>query len=100
MSSERASRAEDAAGQLDQAISELTTGGAEQQRWAGWLRGDIAPEPRLAAHTCADPDSHRVYLCVLAQKFPARAGEYLARAAAMNYKETFHSLALDGVLSR
>jgi hypothetical protein len=91
---QRGGRADAAKAHLESAAEDLAAGDSDQRRWAAWLRGDEAPDPRLATHACEDPDTHGVLLCALAHKFPARADEYLARAAAMKVKDTFYTLVL------
>lgn len=94
----RAGRTTDAQGQLDQAITELAQGSATQKRWAAWLQGSEAPDARRAAHECYDIDNHAVYLVALAAKFPARAGDYLARARLLKYEDNVYTVVLDEVL--
>jgi hypothetical protein len=92
---QRANRSAEAAAELTEATTGLASGGAERVQWAEWLRGDVAPDARLAAHTCDDPDNHGVLLTALAEKFPARGSEYLARAAKMKFVDTYYTLALE-----
>ncbi len=89
----------EAAGELAQAVKALGDGTASQKRWSAWLRGDAAPDPRRAAFEIYDIDNHGVFLAALAQKFPARADDYLERARKLHYRETVHLLALADVLS-
>ncbi len=90
----QAAETEAAARQLAAITDELGKGLKDQKQWAAWLRGDAAPDPRIAAHSCYDPDLHYLYLAALAQKHPSHAAEYIARAKAIRTRDSFYSLAI------
>ncbi len=91
---------EAAARQLAAASAELAKGVSDQKIWAGWLSDatTTAPDPRIAAHTCYDADLHYLYLAALAQKYPSRASDYLARASAIKTRDSFYSLAISSLV--
>ncbi len=84
---------------LESAVEKLSQGKGDELRWAAWLKGEGAPDTDMAAHTCYDITNHSIYLAALAQRYPARSREYLARAAAIHAKNSFHTLALRDLLS-
>ncbi len=96
----RAGKKEQAEAQLQEVIAQFSSGSADEKRWAGWLSGGGAPELKYAAHICTDIDMHFLYLATLAERYPARAAEYLSRADAIRTRDSFHSLALVHPLNR
>jgi hypothetical protein len=90
----RSNQTEAAEAQLKAIIAELNKGVSDQKRWAGWLSGEVAPDPHVAAHTAYDSDLHYLYLTALSQKHPARAEDYLGRAKRIKMRDSFYSLAI------
>lgn len=91
---QRGERFESAARVLQRAVEDLRSI-PSAQAWAGWLAGDVPPEPRDVTWWHLDPLAHPVGLVALAERFPARRDEYLALARRALAQETPLTVALN-----
>lgn len=84
--------------QLERVVALLSEGSSDQRRWARWFSDEAPPDVSIAAHTTEEIDSQFIYLTALAARHPEKATEYLQRARAIQARDSFYTLALDGAL--